>query len=102
MLFRATLQRTGECWLATCLDLEASGEGKTREEAIESLRIAIEERETPEAMAPPEVDQTSVVEILIVGQHTDERAQEPTGPGDASGELETRPSRRARKREGRG
>jgi hypothetical protein len=83
MLFRATLRETGESWLATCLDLEAYGEGKTREEAIESLRIAIEERETPEAVAPPEVNQTSGVEILVVGQHVDERAREPTGPGDA-------------------
>ncbi len=84
MLFRATLQNTGESWLATCLDLEASGEGKTREEALESLRVAIEERETPEAMAPPEVDLPPGIEILVVGPDADERALEPTGPGDSA------------------
>lgn len=41
-------------WIAECLDTEAAGEGATVEEAIASLRDAIEERLfRPDAVAPP-------------------------------------------------
>ena len=71
MRFRATLQHVDRGWLATCLDMEASGEGATREAALDSLRDAIAERETVEAVAPPEATRAPRVELLVVGDEAE-------------------------------
>jgi len=83
MRFRATLEHVDGHWLATCLDMEASGEGATRRGALDSLRHAIEERETVEAVAPPETSRAPRVELLVVGDEAGRSGPgEPDGPGD--------------------
>jgi hypothetical protein len=77
MRFRATLQQVDGRWLATCLDMEASGEGSTRQAALDSLRTAIDERETVEAVAPPEASRAPRVELLVVGDDGDRPSDEP-------------------------
>jgi hypothetical protein len=80
---RAIVRETATGWLATCVDLEASGEGKTRQAALLALRAALEERERPEAVAPPEDAGPPRTEIVIVEDDSPgEKAREPTGPGD--------------------
>ncbi len=69
--------------LAKCLDLEASGEGTTREQALASLRAAVEERLTIEAVAPPREGPELTIEIVVVEGDPEVRGREPTGPGDA-------------------
>ena len=85
MRVRAIVRAVDGGYFAECLDREGSGEGKTRDQALASVRRSIEEREVPEAVAPPEETRAPTIEIVVV----DERAasdspREPTGPGDLS------------------
>ena len=48
------LETTGEGIYAQCVEVDAEGEGKTRVEAVESLREALRDLlESTEAVAPP-------------------------------------------------
>ena len=83
MRIRATIQHVDGKVCASCLDLEAAGEGATREEALAALREAVSERLSPEAVAPPPHPQTPVIEIIVVDCEEPDHARKPTGPGDA-------------------
>lgn len=72
-------------WLAECLDAEAAGEGKTREEAVASLRCAIEERMfRPDAIAPPSSPKRAEIDLVLApdGASLPEREMSKGGPGD--------------------
>ncbi len=57
MKFTYRLQKEQSGWLATCVESDAMGEGKTQEEAVVSLRESLEERMfRPDAVAPPAQD----------------------------------------------
>jgi hypothetical protein len=66
MRIRATIQRADGKIRASCLDMEAAGEGATREEALAALREAVHGRLSPEAVAPPEHPSPPAFEIVIV------------------------------------
>lgn len=71
-------------WLAECVESEAMGEGRTREEAIASLRRALEERMyRPDAVAPPASQPRPVIDLTLA----------PPEPNDAdrSGPSDPRP-----------
>lgn len=81
---RATVRKIPSGWLATCVDIEATGEGKTREEALAFLRAAIAEREAPEAVALPGDARPPQTEVIVVEDDSpSQKAHEPTGPGDS-------------------
>jgi hypothetical protein len=42
----------GRC-VAECLEADVEGEGRTEAEAVESLRLALEDLFRPDAVAPP-------------------------------------------------
>ncbi|MDP9036902.1 MAG: hypothetical protein M3O50_19055 [Myxococcota bacterium] len=81
---RAVLEEGEGVVRASCLDLEASGEGATTAQALASLRTAIEERLTSEAVAPPRRGPAVTIDIVVVEGDGERRAREPTGPGDAA------------------
>lgn len=84
MRFSYRLTQDKDGWLAECVESEAAGEGKTREDAIASLRESLEERLfRPDAVAPPSKGPKGAIELV--------RADEPKaadkeldlgGPGD--------------------
>jgi len=65
--YTAILQRDGKWFIAFCPEVpEANGQGKTREECLESLSAAIElvldyRREKSRELAPRGAEQTSVL-----------------------------------------
>lgn len=65
--YTAVVQRDGKFFIAFCLEVpEANGQGKTREECLESLAAAIElvldyRREKGLEKAPSGAEQTSVL-----------------------------------------
>ncbi|MBM3881698.1 MAG: type II toxin-antitoxin system HicB family antitoxin [Verrucomicrobia bacterium] len=65
--YTAILQRDGKWFIAFCPEVpEANGQGRTREECLESLSAAIElvldyRREQGREKAPPGAEQTSVL-----------------------------------------
>lgn len=70
-------------YLAECVEIDAEGEGNTREAAIDALREAIRERMTSaEAVAPPPSTPQAAVE-LIEAAPLRESAPSPQGPGEA-------------------
>jgi hypothetical protein len=85
MRVRAIVRAVEGGYVAECLDLEGSGEGKTQDQALASLRRSIEEREVPEAVAPPEETRAPPIEIVVVDEPpARESPRDPTGPGDLS------------------
>ena len=65
--YTAVVQRDGKWFIASCLEVpEANGQGKTREECLESLGAAIElvldyKREQGREKAPRGAEQTSIL-----------------------------------------
>lgn len=68
-------------YLAECVEIDAQGEGATREIALDSLRQAITERMTPEAVALPSQSPQSSVELIEAAPA--EARTSPQGPGEA-------------------
>jgi hypothetical protein len=71
MVVHATLQLIDGKFVATCLDFEAYGEGTTPAQALEALRGAVEDREEPEAVAPPENARVPSIEIVVVDDESE-------------------------------
>lgn len=66
MKFTYRLVNEAGGWLAECVESEAMGEGRTREEAIGSLRRALEERMgRPDAVAPPPSQPRPVIDLTL-------------------------------------
>lgn len=60
------IERSGT-FTAECVEADAVGEGETRVKAIESLRLALEERMfRPDAVAPPPRSDESPIELELV------------------------------------
>ncbi len=66
MKVSAILTQTPELWLAECEEVDRTGEGRTPEEAVASLRQALHEYFDVEAVAPPEQRVSETIEIVIV------------------------------------
>jgi predicted RNase H-like HicB family nuclease len=71
MKVSAILTQTHEIWLAECEEVDRTGEGKTPEEAVDSLRQALREYFEVEAVAPPSETALEPIEIVIVGAPAD-------------------------------
>ena len=64
MKFTYELTREADGWLATCVESEAAGEGRSEAEAIASLKCALEERLLrPDAVAPPEAQPRASIHL---------------------------------------
>ncbi len=85
MKFTYCLIRDADGWLAECAETDAAGEGKTSQEAVESLRTMLRERMfRPDAVAPPsngETTETGSVELELASEQAQRRAPDASGPG---------------------
>ena len=69
-------------YIASCAEIEAEGEGSTREAAVRSLRESICERmSSAEAVAPPSQTPHASVELIEASPAAEEPS--PQGPGEA-------------------
>jgi hypothetical protein len=67
MRVAAILSQVGEGWLAQCEEVDRAGEGPSPDEAIASLREALEEYfGHAEAVAPPAQLPREAIEIIVV------------------------------------
>ncbi len=71
MKVSAVLNQTGEVWLAECQEVDRTGEGRTPDEAVASLRQALREYFDVEAVAPPSETAEDPIEILLVDAPVD-------------------------------
>jgi hypothetical protein len=79
MRYTARLNRTPSGFAAECIELDALGEGRTREAAIRSLKGELEDQLSHvEGMAPPAVASAVSVELVILDDA--ETAASPKGP----------------------
>ena len=67
MRVSAVLTQAAGVWLAECEEIERTGEGRTPDEAVASLREALKEYFAVEAVAPPSEVVAEPIEIVIVG-----------------------------------
>jgi len=66
MKVSAVLTETAGTWLAECEEVDRTGEGRTPDEAVASLREALKEYFEVEAVAPPADARVEAIEIVIV------------------------------------
>ena len=78
----ASVTREGHRFTATCAESMLVGEGKTREEALESLREGLADALRPEAVAPPPEPADAVIDITVEDEAAPESPQRE-GPGEA-------------------
>ena len=81
MRVAATIRREEDAFVATCQESSVVGEGKTRAEALESLREGLKQQLRPEAIAPPPGTEDPSVEIVVLDEPAAPIA--PRGPGEA-------------------
>jgi predicted RNase H-like HicB family nuclease len=68
MKLSATLSEVPGSWVAQCEEIDRTGEGRTPDEAVASLREALREYFAVEAVAPPShAPPPEPIEIVIVG-----------------------------------
>jgi predicted RNase H-like HicB family nuclease len=70
MKVSAVLTQADGVWLAECEEVDRTGEGKTPDEAVASLRQALEEYFEVEAVAPPADAAPEAIEIVILDPPT--------------------------------
>jgi hypothetical protein len=64
----AVVSHVQDRWLAECEEVDLAGEGSTPDEALASLRSALEEYfGHAEAVAPPSAASSEPIEIVIIG-----------------------------------
>jgi hypothetical protein len=66
MKVSAVLSQTSGLWIAECEEVERTGEGRTPNEAVDSLRQALKEYFAVEAVAPPPDTASEAIEIVIL------------------------------------
>jgi predicted RNase H-like HicB family nuclease len=66
MKVSVVLTQTPDLWLAECEEVDRTGEGKTADEAVASLRQALREYFDVEAVAPPAQPVPETIEMVIV------------------------------------
>jgi predicted RNase H-like HicB family nuclease len=65
----AVVSRVEGRWLAECAEVDLAGEGATREEALATLRTALDEYfHRAEAVAPPSDAPHEAIEIVVAGE----------------------------------
>lgn len=71
MRYTAKLSQDVSGYTADCLEIEATGLGKTRDSAIESLRAELADHlGHVEAMAPPSRAEPVTIEIVVVDEES--------------------------------
>ena len=70
MKVSAVLTHADDVWLAHCEEVDRTGEGRTADEAVASLREALREYFDVEAVAPPTEAPKPAIEIVIVDSPT--------------------------------
>jgi hypothetical protein len=69
MRYTARLSRNGSGYSAQCVEIEATGEGGTRQAAVESLRAELKDLLEPtEGVAPPSRPVPTVLEIVVIDE----------------------------------
>jgi len=64
----AVVSKVEDRWLAECEEVDLAGEGATRDEALSTLRSALEEYfQRAEAVAPPSDAPREAIEIVVLG-----------------------------------
>jgi hypothetical protein len=82
MRYTAKISREASGFCAECLEIEAIGEGATREAALASLRAELEERLTHvEGVAPPSKPALTALQVIVLDEPREAEAA-PSGPGD--------------------
>jgi hypothetical protein len=67
MRYTAKLTRNSSGYSAQCVEIEATGEGETRQAAIESLRAELHDRlDHVEGVAPPSQPIPTALEIVVL------------------------------------
>ena len=66
MKVSAVLTEASGTWVAECEEVDRTGEGRTPDEAIASLREALEEYFAVEAVAPPKDGGGDPIEIVVL------------------------------------
>jgi predicted RNase H-like HicB family nuclease len=72
MRVSAVLTQDDDVWLAYCEEVDRTGEGRTADEAVASLREALREYFDVEAVAPPKDPPDQAIEIIVVDSPTNE------------------------------
>jgi hypothetical protein len=68
MKVSATLTEMPGSWVAQCEEIDRTGEGRTPDEAVASLRQALKDYFDVQAVAPPpDIPPPEPIEIVIVG-----------------------------------
>lgn len=81
MKFTYHLIKDANGYVAECVESEVAGEGKTSKEAVESLRLSLEERMfRPDAVAPPPETEHSTIDLELAGERP-RKSLDLGGPG---------------------
>ena len=82
MKFTYRLIKEANGWLAECVESDVAGEGKTSNEAVDSLRTSLEERMfRPDAVAPPPETERSTIELELTTEKAPVDSLDLGGPG---------------------
>lgn len=82
MKFTYRLQKETSGWLAECVESDAMGEGTTERDAIQSLRVSLEERMLrPDAVAPPSEEIAASIELELAAEKATPDSLDLGGPG---------------------
>ncbi|HEY4014549.1 MAG TPA: hypothetical protein VGM06_14505 [Polyangiaceae bacterium] len=69
MKVSAVVSKVEGGWVAECEEVDLAGEGTTRDEALATLRAALEDYfHRAEAVAPPTDAPREAIEIVVVGE----------------------------------
>lgn len=83
MKFSYRVRQDGNAYTAECVENDALGEGPTRQAAVESLRVALQERMfRPDAVAPPSVPDDDRIELREANEEPPAEKIDLGGPGD--------------------
>lgn len=85
MKFTYRLVNDAGGWIAECVEADAMGEGKTEQDAVASLRSALEERMfRPDAVAPPASQPHPAIDLSPASSapSSERRSLDLGGPGD--------------------
>jgi hypothetical protein len=85
MRYTAKLTQGPSGYSAQCVEIEAIGEGRSRQAALDSLQREIEDLEHVEGVALPPEQPSIPIEIVIVEESVEVTASGPGDPADPAG-----------------